>query len=258
MAAHHPGSTTSRPVSAGVPASPGRELVLQTIARHGSSLLATARRYSLCADDAQDAYQRGLEIFLRHADGLRPDGAAAWLRTVVKHEALAVRAARLRLVSPGEPDLDLYEAGDAPPADERAASLERLGRSAEALAQLKPQEVRALVLKAHGYSYLEICRITGWTYTKVNRCLTEGRQSLRERLRDIEAGRQCRRWEPALSAAAEGRASAQELISLQLHLRGCGACRASLRAGRMARRAPAPLAARRAAASTDTRPQENP
>ena len=107
-------------------------------------------------------------------------------------------------------------------------------------------------------SYLEICRITGWTYTKVNRCLTEGRQSLRERLRDIEAGRQCRRWEPVVSAAAEGRASAQELISLQLHLRGCGACRASLRAGRMARRAPAPPAARRAAASTDTRPQENP
>ena len=155
MAAHHPGSTTSRPVPAARPASPGRELVLQTIARHGSWLLASARRYSLCADDAQDAYQRGLEIFLRHADGLRPDGAAAWLRTVVKHEALAVRAARLRLVSPGEPDLDLYEAGDTP-ADERAASLERLGHSAEALAQLKPQEVRALVLKAHGYSYLEL------------------------------------------------------------------------------------------------------
>lgn len=257
MAAHHPAPTTSRPASAAFPASPRRDLVLETIARHGSSLLATARRYSLCADDAQDAYQRGLEIFLRHAEGLRPDGAAAWLRTVVKHEALAVRAARVRLVSPGEPDLDLYEAGDAP-ADERAVSLERLGRSAEALAQLKPQEVRALVLKAHGYSYLEICRITGWTYTKVNRCLTEGRQSLRERLRDIEAGRQCRRWEPVVSAAAEGRASARELVSLQPHLRGCGACRASLRAGRMARRTSAPAAARRAGTATQPRPQEDP
>jgi RNA polymerase sigma factor (sigma-70 family) len=258
MAAHQTGSTTSSPAPAALPSSPGRELVVETIARHGSSLLAVARRYSLCADDAQDAYQRGLEIFLRHAEGLRPDGAAAWLRTVVRHEALAVRAARLRLVSPGEPDLNLYESGDVPSLDERAASLEGLGRSAEALAQLKPQEVRALVLKAHGYSYLEICRITGWTYTKVNRCLTEGRQSLRERLRDIEIGRQCRRWEPVVSAPAEGRASAQELVSLRPHLRGCGACRASLRAGRMARQASSPPYAHRAGASTESRPQEDP
>jgi hypothetical protein len=35
------------------------------------------------------------------------------------------------------------------------------------------QEVRALVLKAHGYSYKEIAETTGWTDTKVNRCLTE-------------------------------------------------------------------------------------
>jgi RNA polymerase sigma factor (sigma-70 family) len=258
MAAHHPAPRTSRPAPTVFPASPGGDLVVETITRHGPSLLASARRYSLCADDAQDAYQRGLEIFLRHADGLRPDGAAAWLRTVVKHEALAVRAARLRLVSPGEPDLDLYVSDDAPSADERAASLERLGRSVEALAQLKPQEVRALVLKAHGYSYLEICRITGWTYTKVNRCLTEGRRSLRERLCDIEAGRQCRRWESVVSRAADGRASAQELIALQPHLRGCGACRASLRAGRMARRDSSPPFAPGAGAPTETRPQEDP
>jgi len=257
MAARHPGMTTSRPVPTPISAHDGRELVLETIARHGSSMLATARRYSLCADDAQDAYQRGLEIFLRHVDELRPDGAPAWLRTVVKHEALAVRAARMRLVSLAEPDLDLYEARDAPPADERAASLERLGRSAEALAQLKPQEARALVLKAHGYSYMEICRITGWTYTKVNRCLTEGRQSLRERLRDIEAGRECRRWEDLLSAAAEGGATAQDLISLQPHLRGCGACRASLRDRRMAHRRPQPVAAKRRGASIESQPQED-
>lgn len=145
----------------------GRDLVLATLAEHSASLLATARRYSLCSDDAQDAYQRGLEIFLKHADGLQPQGASAWLRTVIKHEALAVRAARLRLVGPLEPDLDLEEARELVPTDERAASFERLERSAEALARLKPQEVRALVLKAHGYSYDEICGITGWTYTKV-------------------------------------------------------------------------------------------
>jgi DNA-directed RNA polymerase specialized sigma24 family protein len=44
---------------------------------------------------------------------------------------------------------------------------ERLRQGAEAWRQLKPQEIRALRLKAEGYSYKEICRITGWTYTKV-------------------------------------------------------------------------------------------
>jgi RNA polymerase sigma factor (sigma-70 family) len=258
MTAHHPGPTTSGPARAGSLDPSARDLVLETIARHGASLLASARRYSLCADDAQDAYQRGLEIFLRHAEGLRPEGAAAWLRTVVKHEALAVRAARVRLVSACEPHLDVYQAADAAPADERAVSRERLGRSTEALAQLKPHEVRALVLKAQGYSYFEICRITGWTYTKVNRCLTEGRRSLRERLRDIEAGRQCARWERLLSAAAEGRASGEDLVSLAPHLRSCGACRASLRAGRMARRPPQPAARRRAGSPDEPRPQEDP
>ncbi|MFL5820812.1 MAG: sigma-70 family RNA polymerase sigma factor [Solirubrobacteraceae bacterium] len=249
--------TTPTPISIPRPVEPGRELVLETIAQHGPSLLATARRYSLCADDAQDAYQRGLEIFLRHADGLRPGGASAWLRTVIKHEALAVRAARMRLVSPAEPDLDHYEAGHLREADEHAASLERLGRSAEALAQLKPQEVRALVLKAHGYSYAEICRMTGWTYTKVNRCLTEGRRSLRDRVADIEAGRECRRWASLLPAAAGGVATAEELIALRPHLRGCGACRARLRDHRMAEPRARPSGADAARTAIESQPQED-
>jgi RNA polymerase sigma factor (sigma-70 family) len=146
---------------------PGRELVLATIARHAPSLLALARRYSLCSDDAQDAYQRALEIFLRRADSLESATAAAWLRTVVKHEALAVRAGRQRLVGSVEVDLDRTEARELEPADERAMAAERTARSAEALGRLKPQEVRALLLKARGYSYKEIAEITGWTYTNI-------------------------------------------------------------------------------------------
>lgn len=225
---------------------PGRELVLDTLAEHAPSLLATARRYSLCVDDAQDAYQRGLEIFLKHAEGLQAQGAPAWLRTVIKHEALAVRAARLRLVGPVEADMDLQEAREVPDTDERAASFERMERSAEALARLKPQEARALVLKAHGYSYQEICGITGWTYTKVNRCLTEGRRALRERLEDIEAGRECERWSELIAAVADGEARAQDVAALRPHLRRCAACRAALREHRMAHRgiaAVVPLAA---------------
>ena len=47
------------------------------------------------------------------------------------------------------------------------------------LAELKPAERRALGLIGAGYSYREVGEITGWTYTKINRCLSEGRAALR-------------------------------------------------------------------------------
>ena len=58
-------------------------LVVEVIRLHADGLLRLARRHSLGNEDAQDAYQRGLEIFLRHAHRLDPDGAPSWLRTVV-------------------------------------------------------------------------------------------------------------------------------------------------------------------------------
>jgi RNA polymerase sigma factor (sigma-70 family) len=204
-------------------------LVVETVQRHAAALLRVARRYSICSDDAQDAYQRALEIFVRRADSLEADTVVPWLRTVVKHEALAVRAARHRLVGPVEADMDGHEAVHVPSPDERAASFERLTRSAEALQRLKPQELRALVLKAQGHSYREICELTGWTYTKVNRCLTEGRRSFLDRYAGIESGDECRRWAPVISAIADGEASADDLIAIRPHLRNCPGCRAAVR-----------------------------
>ena len=55
------------------------ELILRTIAAHADSLLRTARRHSMCADDAQDAYQRAIEIFMGHAHRLDGARAAGWL-----------------------------------------------------------------------------------------------------------------------------------------------------------------------------------
>ena len=122
-------------------------------------LLRLARRHSLCADDAQDAYQRALEIFLRHADRLEREAMVPWLRTVVKHEAMAVREPRQRRSAADELDLDRRESARAP-THRRARSTASTAstRAAEALQRLKPQEVRALLLKAEGHSYAEICR----------------------------------------------------------------------------------------------------
>ena len=135
------------------------------------------------------------------------DELCRWLRTTVKHEALAIRRHHDR-VAPGRrlgwataslPRHDTHE---------RAERSERLRLGAQALAMLKPQEVRCLVLRAAGYSYHEICEETGWSYTKVNRCLTEGRRAFTERVAGIESGAECERLAPLLSALADGEANA--------------------------------------------------
>jgi outer membrane biosynthesis protein TonB len=89
--------------------------------------------------------------------------------------------------------------------------------------------VRALRLKAEGFSYREICAMTGWSYTTVNRLLTEGRQAFLRRVSGIERGAECARYEALLSALADGEASAEQLALLRPHMRTCLSCRARLR-----------------------------
>jgi RNA polymerase sigma factor (sigma-70 family) len=205
------------------------ELVMQLVADHADSLLRVARRYSLCADDAHDAYQRGMEILLRHARRLDPDRASGWIHTVVKHEALAINQARRRIVGSEEVDLDALESRSVASPEEHAESAERVARAAEALHSLKPQEVRAIWLKALGHSYEQIAEATGWTYTKVNRCLAEGRKSFLARYAGIEAGEECVRLAPAVSAFVDGEAGARAVIEVRNHLRACAGCRAVVR-----------------------------
>ncbi|HET7427695.1 MAG TPA: sigma-70 family RNA polymerase sigma factor [Gemmatimonadales bacterium] len=206
------------------------ELILRTVAAHADSLLRTARRFSFCPDDAQDAYQRALEIFMGHAERLDPARAAGWLHVVVKREALAIRRARQKLVAADEIDLDAHEARSNQTPDEQLAAFDLVGRSAEALQRLKPQELRALWLRAQGHSYNDIGVLTGWSYTKVNRCLTEGRRSFLARYADIESGAECERWLPVISAMVDGEATAEQMVELRPHLRNCPGCRATLSA----------------------------
>ena len=205
------------------------EAALRLLARHGSQILATARRHAVTPEDAEDAYQRGIEILLTKAPSTSEDELIPWLKTVVKHEAWALRRQRERH-SPVTDDGELRDR-PAPTAvtHEQAERLERLRLGAEALGHLKPHEVRALRLKAEGFSYREICAMTGWSYTKVNRLLTEGRQAFLRRVSGIERGADCARYEPLLSALADGEATPEQLATLRPHMRTCLSCRARLR-----------------------------
>lgn len=154
---------------------------------HRPILLRRARRYSICADDADDALQRAIEILLARAHTVDPNRVLPWMLTVVAREALAVRRRRLRDLGGGAGDAGeriARAASESPGPVEAFDQRERVARAAHVLRRLKPQERRALALQAQGYSYREIGRITGWTQTKVNRCLAEGRARLR-RLADV-------------------------------------------------------------------------
>jgi RNA polymerase sigma factor (sigma-70 family) len=138
--------------------------------------MRVALHWSLCRDDALDAFQRALEIYLRRIDTLDPATEIAWMKVVVKNEALAVRRARTQLVPVEDVDADGGVA-EQRPIDDVLAGRERVERSAEALRRIKPDEAKALMLKAQGLSYAEIGESLGWTYTKVRVPVSRGRSS---------------------------------------------------------------------------------
>jgi RNA polymerase sigma factor (sigma-70 family) len=236
---------------AGVPVGEAarKRVVVETFARHEASLRRTAARYSICDDDADEALQRGLEILLLKAPSDNPRELVRWTQTVVKHEALSVRAERERVLSgpaalpvhPTQEDWIALLPSELDGPAERAERDEAVERSREALTTLKPQELRALSLLAEGYSYREIAEITGYSATKVNRCVSEGRERFRRFLVRRDGGARCTELAPLLSAFADDEARSADVATLREHLRTCAHCRSTLRAYRAAPHAAAAL-----------------
>jgi RNA polymerase sigma factor (sigma-70 family) len=221
-----------------------KRAAIEMIAEHEGALKRTARRYSLDAEDAEDAYQRALEIALTKAPTTDARELIRWTQTVTKHEALAVRQSRERLLGyRGRDTLDgasidpvalIPATGEGP--EEQAERREAIARSREALQALKPAELRALGLLAEGYSYAEIGELTGFSRTKINRVLAEGRDRFRSLLSSSEDGSRCRELRPLLSAFCDGEASSDDSVVVREHLRACGHCRSTMRAYRAAPR----------------------
>jgi RNA polymerase sigma factor (sigma-70 family) len=223
-----------------------KRAAVELVAREDAGLRRTARRYSLCEDDAEDAYQRALEILLVKAPSERPRELSRWMKTVVKHEALAIRRYRERMlgVAGGDGDEDpiarLAASGAGP--GESFERREQIARSREALQALKPAELRALALLAAGCSYAEIGRITNFSHTKINRVLAEGRERYRRLVTRSESGERCTELALLLSAFCDGESSPEDEATVREHLRACAGCRATLRAYRATPAAVAALA----------------
>ena len=119
-------------------------------------------------------------MLLTKAPPIEGGRLAAWMTVVTRREALAVRRARDRGIDTAALDAT---PSDFPGPAERVERAEQVAEARLALAALKPGERLAIVLQAEGHSYAEICGLCGWSDTKLNRLLAEGRAALRARRR---------------------------------------------------------------------------
>jgi RNA polymerase sigma factor (sigma-70 family) len=149
----------------------------ELLAAHGSTIRSQAFRHSPDPDAAEDALQDACVQFLRAYQGPPGLPALRWMQTTTKRCAWAI-ARRQRREPPSEL-ADLDAAGpELDPAHLAEREEQRRDRVA-AVEALKPDQRSALILLGFGCSYREIGERRGWTYTKVNRCVTEGRAVLR-------------------------------------------------------------------------------
>lgn len=160
------------------------ELVEELYSKHYWGLLALAREN--CGGlDAEALVHDAFILFSEHFD---PDGKApplAWLRLTLKRHCWSTYKREKRQIPrdtlPGG-DLALSEEARmtrTEPPDDIVVRREAVSEVFQTMDRLKPAERAALVDLGLGFSYKEIEARRGWTYTKINRCIAEGRAALK-------------------------------------------------------------------------------
>jgi DNA-directed RNA polymerase specialized sigma24 family protein len=176
-AGHHQQPPRAAPSAIGLSAA-----AFERIARERrGALLHAARRGTHCREDAEDAVQEALARAFERRRAIRPATAFAYIAVIAIHEATRLRRLAARCDS-----LDVPVCADCPaplvecrPAREQ--DLDGLLDALDGLRAVKPDEARAVMARALGWPYAHICDAFGWTYTKTDRCLKEGRAALRRR-----------------------------------------------------------------------------
>jgi RNA polymerase sigma-70 factor (ECF subfamily) len=172
-------ATSPAPARTSTRAGRTRQIAEQLFRDHRPFLVAIAERNSAHATDAEEALQDAFLAFLDHFDPANDTPPLAWITLTLKRRCWAIY--RRRRGAPDQPVMHLLSTvtDPAPTPDERTEVHEQMRRNRTLLKILKPNERRALGLLALGFSYREIMQATGWTYTKVNRSIRDGRKRLR-------------------------------------------------------------------------------
>ncbi|MFT4050440.1 MAG: sigma-70 family RNA polymerase sigma factor [Solirubrobacterales bacterium] len=186
------------------------------VVQYGSMMLKDAIEFSATRADAEDAYQRSLEILLTKAPTTDPAQLVPWLRVVVRNEALAIRKARRRADVALEPEmLDQMESVELPPED-AYESIDDLKVGADALTRLNNDQVRCLIAQSDGLDYDQIAELTGFSKRKVTRCLERGRQAFAKEIDAIASGSECERMQPLIHKLLAGDSDAARSRSFRV------------------------------------------
>ncbi|MGB0890091.1 MAG: RNA polymerase sigma factor, partial [Solirubrobacterales bacterium] len=187
------------------------EVASELVVLYGGVIMQDAQRYSLCRADAEDAYQRALEILVTKAPTTDPDHLVPWIRTVVRREAVAIAKSthnqRSVSIERSAEAVDRAESVDVLP-DERIDVIADLDVGNEALKRISKDQVRCLLAQAEGLTYDEIAEATGFSQRKVSRCINDGRQAFLKKVDAIESGSECDRVQPLLLRLVNGDADA--------------------------------------------------
>ena len=195
-------------------------------------LIRYAARFTRSLHDAEDAYQRTMELALTRAPVVEPQRFMAWLRTVLRNEAIAVSAARHRegpAAGADVPDGYGEVLEDGVSVDVLAEWRERYRSIQDGLAGLSDAQRICLMLQTAGASYERIREITGFSLRKVERSVLEGRADLTAWELRLASGDACADLDEMIGRVAAAQASARERRVVSRHVKHCGTCRATLR-----------------------------
>ncbi|MCB0881932.1 MAG: sigma-70 family RNA polymerase sigma factor, partial [Thermoleophilia bacterium] len=231
-------------LQAALPTSDQRHAAVLAALASAPRLLRFAARITRDLDDAEDAYQRSMEIALRSAPVVEADRFMAWLRTVLRNEAISV-AQRRRREGPGLCE-DAAVTADRSGGTREPTGLEawrhRYQAVTEAFDHLTDPQRVCIILQARGASYADICQATGFTRRKVERSILEGRAALRRWEGMVETGEACARVRGDFDDVVAGTADGRQRRRVQHHTRHCLHCHGVLRTRRIHRDALSALA----------------
>ena len=197
-------------------------------------LLRYAARFAPSLEDAEDAYQRGMEVALTKGPIGPLDDFIAWLHVVIRNEAITLARRRGREAPAGDEIVDAVDTSGAAAREPSAVAewRERYRTLQDAMTSLNEAERVCLLLRTAGVSRAEIGSLTGYTDRKVERSIVHARKRLHAWHLDLASGERCEGLRDALERVADDEADARDRRAVSRHVRHCGACRATLRARR--------------------------
>ena len=198
-------------------------------------LIRFAARFTHSLEDAEDAYQRGMEIALTRAPVTDPDAFVTWLHTVIRREASEIALVRSREAPTPHTDLDqAITARFEQPAGPHAVAewRERYRGLQDAWSGLSDAQRVCLMLRSTGVSRPEIQVMTGFSERQVHRSIAEGYARLTEWEIRMTTGEACGHVAEMMEGVIDGSASRRDRRVLSRHIGHCAACRSRYRGQR--------------------------